>query len=76
MDAEISREQSEECGRCRYWRLTKIENRHEEFGTCHWQPPFGCRGAIDKTPKRLRWYFPLTRGDDWCGGYQAREPAA
>lgn len=58
-----------ECSRCRFWKLTAIANRSEEFGKCRYRAPIGCLGDSDKRPRDNRWHFPLTLGDDWCACY-------
>lgn len=58
-----------ECGTCVNWRPTSIENRSEEFGACHYWAPLGALGTLDAPPERIRWYFPLTVGDNWCSSY-------
>jgi hypothetical protein len=76
---------AESCANCRFWDM--LETQYTGFivdqdGTCRRFPPVGILpnihdedGGIDSLSRAHTWYFPATRGDDWCGEFQPVKPA-
>ena len=56
------------CETCRFWRRVK---HPEPMGTCRTRPPVALAAGNPNAPSG--WGWPVTKAEDWCGKYQARE---
>jgi hypothetical protein len=64
------------CGNCKYWnkiRETFFEDRTKDAGQCRIRAPRGFIGSVDSNVKHyVKYRFPLTACDDWCGEFKSK----
>jgi len=68
---------SEYCENCKYWKKVtqcKFEGEKKDAGQCRKHPPSGYYSSIETSPNRVvRYRFPFTACDDWCGEYTSKD---
>ena len=68
---------SEYCENCKYWKKVtqfKFEGVKKDAGQCRKHPPSGYYSSIETSPNRVvRYRFPYTACDDWCGEYTSKD---
>ena len=79
---------NEFCAKCRFWGILDTQYANfidDQDGTCRRFPPTAILpdlrdedGGVDSLSRAYTWFFPATRGGDWCGEFQSRDkkPAA
>ena len=65
------------CENCKYWKkVTKIafEGKKKDAGQCRIHPPRVFFSTFESRPKQVvKYRFPFTADDDWCGGFKAKD---
>ena len=68
---------NESCENCKYWKKVtqfKFEGVKKDAGQCRKHPPSGYYSSIETGPNRVvRYRFPYTACDDWCGEYTLKD---
>lgn len=59
------------CETCRFWQKHSLA-RAVVFGLCRIRSP---QLALDISHHNSVTKWPMTRNDDWCGEFEAKEPA-
>ena len=69
----ITRNADEACHTCWFWRQGASEHRGPEWGECRRLPP--SLPPIEEEKLVHVGIWPHTAEDDWCGEWQAADPA-
>ena len=68
---------NQSCENCRYWRkITKIkfEGNKKDAGQCRVRSPRIFFSSFESSPRQVvKYRFPLTACDDWCGEYKPKD---
>jgi len=72
--------EQESCKSCKYWKeigRRTFEKRVKKMaGQCRKLPPRMCPTALSTEREMIKYRFPLSAGDDWCGQYAKRPVTA
>jgi hypothetical protein len=71
------------CVKCRFWGILDTQYANfidDQDGTCRRFPPTAILpdlrdedGGVDSLSRAYTWFFPATRGGDWCGEFEPQK---